>query len=116
MNKNIGMVLTFVAGIVIGTAATYKIAETKYRNIADEEIESVIDRFSNRKPIEISNDGAIQNGIESKNIVTKEYVNQNKPSNHMRISDYKKEVDRFAYDQICKQTTKPQTGEKKQMQ
>ena len=48
MSKGIGMLFTFVVGVATGVAATYKIAETKYRNIANEEIDSVIERFSNR--------------------------------------------------------------------
>ena len=43
--------LCFVAGAVIGSVVTWKLIEKKYKDLADEEIESVIETFKNRKPI-----------------------------------------------------------------
>lgn len=43
--------LFFVAGAAIGSIATWKLIEKKYKDLADEEIESVIETFKNRKPI-----------------------------------------------------------------
>ena len=42
--------LFFVAGAAIGSFATWKLIEKKYKDLADEEIESVIETFKNRKP------------------------------------------------------------------
>ena len=42
--------LCFVAGAVIGSVVTWKLIEKKYKDLADEEIESVIETFKNRKP------------------------------------------------------------------
>lgn len=42
--------LFFVAGAAIGSIATWKLIEKKYKDLADEEIESVIETFKNRKP------------------------------------------------------------------
>lgn len=48
MTRNIIPIFTFIAGVALGVAASYKIASTKYANIADEEIASVKERFSDR--------------------------------------------------------------------
>ena len=42
--------LCFVAGSVIGSVVTWKLIEKKYKDLADEEIESVKETFKNRKP------------------------------------------------------------------
>ena len=41
--------LFFVAGAAIGSVITWKLIEKKYKDLADEEIESVIETFKNRK-------------------------------------------------------------------
>lgn len=42
--------LYFVTGAAIGSVVTWKLIEKKYKDLADEEIESVIETFKNRKP------------------------------------------------------------------
>lgn len=42
--------LCFVTGAAIGSLVTWKLIEKKYKDLADEEIESVIETFKNRKP------------------------------------------------------------------
>ena len=42
--------LCFVTGAAIGSIVTWKLIEKKYKDLADEEIESVIETFKNRKP------------------------------------------------------------------
>ena len=42
--------LCFVVGSAIGSVVTWKLIEKKYKDLADEEIESVIETFKNRKP------------------------------------------------------------------
>jgi hypothetical protein len=42
--------LCFVAGAAIGSIVTWKLIEKKYKDLADEEIESVKETFKNRKP------------------------------------------------------------------
>nr|DAD58006.1 MAG TPA: hypothetical protein [Caudoviricetes sp.] len=49
MNKSIVNVLIFAAGAAIGSVATWKFVETKYKRIAQEEINSVKEVFSRRK-------------------------------------------------------------------
>lgn len=57
MNKATGFV-TFVIGVAIGSAATWYVTKTKYEKIAQEEIDSVKEYFSersskNEKPVDI---------------------------------------------------------------
>ena len=42
--------LCFIAGAAIGSVITWKLIEKKYKDLADEEIESVKETFKNRKP------------------------------------------------------------------
>ena len=46
--------LCFVAGATIGSFVTWKLIEKKYKDLADEEIESVKETFKNRKQIKIN--------------------------------------------------------------
>lgn len=43
---NVNTVIAFVAGAAIGSVVTMKVVENKYKKIADEEIASVVERFS----------------------------------------------------------------------
>lgn len=49
MNKHIVNVFIFSAGAAIGSVITWKLIETKYRQIAQEEIDSVKEVFARRK-------------------------------------------------------------------
>ena len=46
MNRTISSVFIFVAGAAVGSLATWKFVETKYKRIAQEEIDSVKEAFS----------------------------------------------------------------------
>lgn len=48
MKEYIGKSLIFLTGIAVGAAISWKYAETKYKKIAEEEIESVKETFENR--------------------------------------------------------------------
>ena len=50
MNCKFINVLMFAAGAAIGSAVTWKIVKTRYERIAQEEIDSVLERFSNNEP------------------------------------------------------------------
>lgn len=96
MKQNITMIFTFVAGVAVGAAATYKIAETKWQNIADEEIASVTDRFSNREPITM---------VDRENehiVIAEERKTPSKPS----ILDYKSTIEKVGYNTISTQQTR----------
>ena len=49
MNCKIVNALLFTAGVVVGSVATWKFVETKYKRIAQEEIESVKEAFSKNR-------------------------------------------------------------------
>lgn len=49
MNNKLMVAIGFVAGAAIGSLATWKIVETKYKRIAEEEIASVNDLYSGKK-------------------------------------------------------------------
>ena len=49
MNDTLNKVFIFAAGAIIGSVVTWKIVKTKYEQIANEEIESVKERFRNRE-------------------------------------------------------------------
>lgn len=49
MNNILSNAFIFAAGAVIGSAVTWKLVKTKYEQIANEEIESVKERFRNRE-------------------------------------------------------------------
>jgi len=108
MNKNIGMMVTFVAGIVIGVSATYRIASQKYNNIANEEIQSVIDRFSNRQPIDDAQDIVEASDEEASNMEKVVEKKQSRPINTKNdILEYKNNVARIGYDKVDKKPEKP---------
>lgn len=48
--------LYFVTGAAIGSVVTWKLIEKKYKDLADEEIESVKETFKNRKQIKINDE------------------------------------------------------------
>ena len=52
---NFKTVFAFIAGAAIGSLATWKIVEEKYKRIADEEIESVREAYSNMHKLEEPN-------------------------------------------------------------
>lgn len=51
MNK-VGYILTFTLGAAAGSLLTWKIVEKKYKQIADEEIESVKEHYKNKENLE----------------------------------------------------------------
>ena len=49
MNANIKYILTFSAGAVVGSAITWKLLKSKYEQIAQDEIDFQLERFSRRE-------------------------------------------------------------------
>ena len=81
MNKtilsNVGM---FVAGVAIGSLATWKLVKTKYEQIAQEEIDSVKEAFSKRgdKPSDKEDEGIEEADSEKKSF--DRVIKQNQPT------------------------------------
>lgn len=55
MNTNMSKAFIFMLGAAAGSLVTWKLVEEKYKKLADEEIESVIERFKNKA--EVTADG-----------------------------------------------------------
>ena len=91
MSKNIGMVLAFIAGAAVGVSATYKIAEQKYSNMANEEIESVVATFKNRKPA----DEMIKLQGETKEPDSESEIDDRFANSKDQVKNYKEEVIRI---------------------
>lgn len=97
-------VLIFVVGAVAGAAAgsfaTYKYVEKKYKQIADEEIASVVERFSNRnKPTENHNNYAEEE--------KRELVNEPKViEESAEFIEYKEMIDNLNYHSLDLDTEK----------
>lgn len=68
MNNKAICVLAFLTGAAVGTAATWQIFKTKYKKIADEEIESVKEYYSNKKkdPVEETKEESVEQETEKK--------------------------------------------------
>lgn len=81
-------IVIFVSGAAIGSVVTWKLLEKKYKDLADEEIASVIETFKNRKDTKIKkvnnrekeeDSATIPETIDTMNynhIVKEEYVNE----------------------------------------
>ena len=115
ISRNIGMAISFVAGVAIGVLATYKIADQKYRNIANEEIDSVIERFSNREPksgpmSEVPQPKALAE-VEVDDVEEEDRFADSKVS----MAKYKSTVEHVGYDKISQDNSKPNAkkGKKK---
>lgn len=87
MNDTLNKVFIFAAGAVIGSAVTWKIIKTKYEQIANEEIESVKERFRNRE--NAAEDGAsdeeknVDNSLKDRDLSSYEsIINENAYRNY----------------------------------
>lgn len=87
MNDTLNKVFIFAAGAVIGSAVTWKITKTKYEQIANEEIESVKERFRNRE--NAAEDGAsdkeenVDNSLKDRDLSSYEsIINENAYRNY----------------------------------
>lgn len=92
MTDTLNKFLIFTAGVVIGSAVTWKLVKTKYEQIAREEIESVKERYSNR--------------VNTVTVDTVEVTTKHEP-----IDEYKDEFDEVKeeYNQIVQRYTKPKS-------
>lgn len=81
-------VLIFVSGVAIGSVVTWKLIEKKYKDLADEEINSVIETFKNRKEtkVKVKKNKKAKENISEENpdvvnyhsIVKNEYIDNSK--------------------------------------
>ena len=90
MNKSIlSKVVIFVAGAAVGSVVTWKLIETKYKQIADEEIASVKEVFSKRNE-ETKTEEPVEEEDEEDDIVM--------PNHKPDLSEYKELVKSYGYN------------------
>lgn len=63
MSTTLSKVFIFALGAGIGSLVTWKIVKTKYEQIAQEEIDSVIEKFAPRKEREEEKEVAVENDV-----------------------------------------------------
>lgn len=99
MNDTLNKVIIFAVGAAIGSAVTWKIVKTKYEQIANEEIESVKERFRNKKisvaePEDEEPKDETENGSEDINKESVEYnkiLDENGYRNYSSLNESEKE-------------------------
>ena len=98
MNYKIVNALLFTAGVVVGSVATWKFVETKYKRIAQEEIESVKEAFSKNRvensSVESDEDNT-EDDTEDDEIQNEDEVD---PQDEMYVqAQYEAEIRRLGY-------------------
>lgn len=66
MNSTLSKVLIFAAGAAVGVACTWKYFKTKYEKKADEEIEQVMEQFSNRDDAKTVDERIVESEADEK--------------------------------------------------
>lgn len=89
MKNSLGFVI-FVAGAAIGSAATWYYAKKHYEQIAQEEIDSVKEKFSAKKEPTVVNNIVTPNPINQKEVATEA---REKPS----VAEYAKKLSKEGY-------------------
>lgn len=100
MNNTVKNALIFVVGAAIGSVTTWYFVKDKYMKIADEEIESVKEYYSNRKPREEFNP---ENSPVKKNEETNQ-EQDDQQDDHM--NDYKKILSDKKYKNYAEKTAR----------
>lgn len=102
MNTNVKYILTFVAGAITGSALTWKLLKSKYEQIAKDEIEFQVERFT-RKNAKLNRE------LEDANDVISTYEKVEKA----QVEEYKKTVSERGYTDYTSYS-KPDTPEKEE--
>lgn len=88
--------LIFITGAALGSLVTWKLIEKKYKDLANEEIESVKEIFKNKKP-EVKLETTLDNIKNNDNIPTSQHVKLLPLSNNMDSVDYSKIIEMEKY-------------------
>lgn len=112
MNSKLVKALIFVAGAAVGSAVTWKLVKTKYEQIAQEEIDSVKEVFSQQRREMLQQDQTVENDNDetesgdTDNESTESIIhgkNYHKPS----LTEYAQRVSREGYsEQISVENSK----------
>lgn len=92
MNK-LSVLSAFISGVVIGYASSWYFTKKKYEQIANEEIESVKERFSYKTSSEEHNKDTDKENKNWKEVYNEEMTDQEKPE----ISEYTKKLNTEGY-------------------
>lgn len=103
MNNNVTIVISFLVGAAVGVASTYKIAEKKYRDIADSEIESVKEQFKDRKPLVVNETEQDNHQVLDKKVA----VVSNGVSLKPDIASFRSTIAKNDYNTVSNQTSVP---------
>lgn len=102
MNTNIKFALVFAAGAVVGSAVTWKMLKSKYEQIAQDEINFQVERFTRRET-------ELNKELEDVNDVLTSYEKIEKA----QVEEYKKTVAERGYTDYSSYS-KPDTPEEEQ--
>lgn len=91
MNANIKYILTFSAGAVVGSAITWKLLKSRYEQIAQDEIDFQLERFSRRE-------ARLNEELKDVNDVLDSYEKVEKT----QVEEYKKTVAERGYTDYTK--------------
>lgn len=97
MNK----LFIFMLGAAAGSIVTWKLVENKYKQLADEEIESVVERFKEREKNERNKDNHIIESEEAKRLYQETKEEYNDKITDLGYSDgveYPKEIDGYTIE------------------
>ena len=103
MNYKIVNALLFTAGVVVGSVATWKFVETKYKRIAQEEIESVKEAFSKNhvENSSVETEDNTEDDTEDDEIQNEDEVD---PQDEMYVqAQYEAEIRRLGYASAANQ-------------
>lgn len=73
MNSTLNKILVFVTGAAIGSVVTWKLVQTKYEQIAREEIESVREYYAKRNKEELTDEAYGEDDDEDEDDAREEY-------------------------------------------
>ena len=97
--------LCFVAGAAIGSVVTWKLIEKKYKDLADEEIESVVETFKNKN---INNVTDVNNDISDDNIIKSDSVTDvDDDIEKTEVEEYNEIIDNENYSDEKSELTTP---------
>lgn len=94
--KNIGI---FILGAAAGSVITWKLVEKKYKDLADEEIASVVETFKNRKPTDVPKNKKETKKENKKKSVKEEIITNTVKSIDQENIDYTKVVKDYSTDE-----------------
>lgn len=106
MNSTLNKIVMFTIGAVIGSAVTWKLLKTKYERLAQEEIDSVKERYTYKK----------EEPAEAVDIPEKEPTREERHAKIAEVKEYLSMVEKNGYTNYSKleETTAPEETEREE--